>query len=63
MSAGTSISVTQNSSGTTINNTAPDQTVVLTAGTGISITGTYPNFTITNTAPSPFIAPAGFHWD
>lgn len=35
--------------GTTIANSAPDQTVVLTAGSGIGITGTYPNFTISNT--------------
>ena len=60
MSAGTSISVTQNSSGTTINNTAPDQTVVLTAGTGISTSGTYPNFTITNTAPGGGGGSSGF---
>ena len=30
--------------GTTIVNTAPDQTVTLTGGTSIQITGTYPNF-------------------
>ena len=47
LAAGTGIDVT----GTTITNTSPDQTVVLTSGTGISATGTYPNFTITNTAP------------
>lgn len=52
MTASTGISVTQNGTGTTITNTAPDQTVVLTAGTGISTSGTYPNFTITNTLPS-----------
>jgi hypothetical protein len=50
--AGTGISVSQSSSGSTITNTAPDQTVVLTGGTGISTSGTYPNFTITNTSPS-----------
>ena len=32
--------------GTTFNNTAPDQEVVLNAGSNVSITGTYPNFTI-----------------
>ena len=48
LTAGTGISIT----GTTIDNTAPDQTVGLTAGTGISVSGTYPNFTIDNTAPS-----------
>jgi hypothetical protein len=35
--------------GTTINNTAPDQTVVLTQGGATTITGTYPNFTISST--------------
>ena len=34
------------SSGTTVTNSAPDQTVVLTAGTGMSVTGTYPSFTL-----------------
>ena len=52
ITASTGISVSQNGTGTTVTNTAPDQTVVLTAGTGISTSGTYPNFTITNTAPS-----------
>lgn len=47
-SAGTGISITTG----VIDNTAPDQTVVLNNGTGISVTGTYPNFTITNTSPS-----------
>lgn len=45
---GTGISIV----GTTINNTAPDQTVTLTPGTDINITGTYPNFTINSTASS-----------
>jgi hypothetical protein len=49
---GTAIDVTGTYPNFTINNTAPDQTVVLTAGTGISTSGTYPNFTIANTAPS-----------
>lgn len=44
-SAGTSISLV----GTTFNNTAPDQTVVLTQGGATTITGTYPNFTISST--------------
>lgn len=48
LTAGTGISIT----GTTIDNTAPDQVVGLTAGTGISVSGTYPNFTIDNTSPS-----------
>lgn len=51
ITASTGISVSQNGTGTSITNTAPDQTVSLTAGTGISTSGTYPNFTITNTAP------------
>lgn len=33
----------------TLNNSAPDQTVVLNNGTAISVSGTYPNFTINNT--------------
>ncbi len=56
LTAGSGISVSggpiTTSGSITVNNTAPDQTVVLTSGTGISATGTYPNFTITNTAPS-----------
>ena len=44
-SAGTAISLV----GTTFNNTAPDQTVVLTQGGATTITGTYPNFTISST--------------
>jgi hypothetical protein len=47
LTAGSGISVI----GTTIANTAPDQTVSLTGGTGISTSGTYPSFTVTNTAP------------
>ena len=47
LAAGTGIDVT----GTTITNTAPDQTVSLTGGTGISTSGTYPDFTITNDSP------------
>lgn len=44
-SAGTAMSLV----GTTFNNTAPDQTVVLTQGGATTITGTYPNFTIMST--------------
>ena len=51
-SGGTGIGIV----GTTISNTAPDQTVSLTNGTGISATGTYPNFTITNTAPDQVVS-------
>jgi hypothetical protein len=36
-------------SGTTFNNVAPDQTVVLTQGGATTITGTYPYFTISST--------------
>ena len=42
LTAGSGISIV----GTTINNTAPDQTVTLTEGDNVTITGTYPNFTI-----------------
>jgi hypothetical protein len=52
LTAGTGISI----AGTTIANTAPDQTVALTAGTSITISGTYPNFTITNAAPDQTVA-------
>lgn len=52
---GASINVTNVTTGSphvvTIDNTAPDQTVVFTNGTGIEVTGTYPNFTVTNTLP------------
>jgi len=56
MTASTGISVSQNGTGTTITNSAPDQTVVLTAGTGISTSGTYPSFTVTNTAPDQVVS-------
>jgi len=59
ITASTGISVSQNGTGATITNTAPDQTVSLTAGTGISTSGTYPNFTITNTAPDQTVAITG----
>lgn len=55
LTAGSGISVT----GTTIANTAPDQTVTLTASTGISTSGTYPDFTITNTAPDQTVTITG----
>jgi len=45
LTAGTGISI----AGTTITNTAPDQTVALTAGSNVTITGSYPNFTIAAT--------------
>jgi hypothetical protein len=48
---GTGLSVTGTYPTFTLENTLPDQTVVLTPGTGIGITGTYPSFTIDNTAP------------
>lgn len=54
--SGTGISTSSTASGITINNTAPDQTVVLNSGTGISASGTYPNFTITNTAPDQTVS-------
>ena len=43
--AGTAMSLV----GTTFNNTAPDQTVVLTQSGATTVTGTYPNFTISST--------------
>ena len=52
LTASTGISVSQTSSGSTITNTAPDQTVSLTAGTGISVTNTSGAITIANTSPS-----------
>ena len=52
LTAGTGISVSggpiTGSGSITVNNTAPDQTVVLTGGTGITTSGTYPSFTVTN---------------
>jgi hypothetical protein len=38
-----------NVNGTTINNTSPDQTVVLTGTGATTVTGTYPNFSINST--------------
>ena len=44
-SGGTGITVT----GTTITNSAPDQTVSITGGGSTTVTGTYPNFTVSST--------------
>lgn len=43
--AGTGISI----SGSTITNTAPDQTVTLSGGGATSVSGSYPNFTVSST--------------
>ena len=64
LTAGTGISYSagttyNGSTAITINNSAPDQTVVLTGGTGISTSGTYPSFTITNTLPDQVVALTG----
>lgn len=48
VSASTGISVSQNGTGTTITNSAPDQTVSLTGSGTTTVTGTYPNFTISS---------------
>jgi len=45
---GTGISISGSTGNSTITNTAPDQTVVLTGAGGTTITGTYPSFTITS---------------
>jgi hypothetical protein len=45
--------------GTTIINTAPDQTVTISGGTGITTGGTYPNFTILNSAPDRTVTITG----
>ena len=44
--AGTGISISSATGNSTITNTAPDQTVVLTGSGGITITGTYPSFNV-----------------
>jgi len=49
ITASTGISVSQASTGATVTNTAPDQTVSLTGAGTTSISGTYPNFTISST--------------
>lgn len=54
-SAGSGIDI----SGSTISNTAPDQTVSLTGAGSTSISGTYPNFTITSTGSVPYVAGTG----
>lgn len=59
ITASTGISVSQNGTGTTVTNTAPDQTVSIASGTGISATGTYPAFTVTNTGVTSAVAGAG----
>jgi hypothetical protein len=50
------VSATTTDFGTTIINTAPDQTVTITGGTNIEVTGTYPNFGVnfTGTTGSNF---------
>ena len=45
---GIGISINGSTGNSTITNTAPDQTVVLTGAGGTSISGTYPSFTITS---------------
>lgn len=55
ISLGTGLSM----SGTTLSNSAPDQTVSISSGTGISASGTYPNFTVTNTAPDQTVSITG----
>jgi len=45
---GTGISISGSTGNSTITNTAPDQTVVLTGAGGTTISGTYPSFTITS---------------
>lgn len=42
----------------TVNNLAPDQTVILNSGTGILVTGTYPTFTIAATGSGGY-TPSG----
>lgn len=53
--AGAGINVT----GTTISNTAPDQTVVLNATGATTVTGTYPNFTINTPTAQAYSAGNG----
>ncbi len=47
--AGTGISISSATGDSTITNTAPDQTVVITGSGGATVTGTYPNFNIETT--------------
>jgi len=49
LTTGIGLSANTTTGNITIQNTSPDQTVVLNNGTGISVTGTYPNFTISST--------------
>ena len=46
-------------SGSTITNTAPDQTVAITGTGGTTVTGTYPNFTINSSTGSSYTAGTG----
>lgn len=59
VNAGSNISVTGTVDDPIINNTAPDQTVVLSGTGGVVITGTYPNFTIDTSAVSGDITGSG----
>ena len=47
--AGTGISISNATGNSTITNTAPDQTVVITGSGGATVTGVYPNFNIETT--------------
>ena len=47
--AGTGISISGATGNSTITNTAPDQTVVITGSGGATVTGVYPNFNIETT--------------
>ena len=47
--AGTGISINNATGNSTITNTAPDQTVVITGSGGATVTGVYPNFNIETT--------------
>jgi hypothetical protein len=53
------VSSTTNDYGTTIINTAPDQTVTISGGTGITTGGTYPNFTLVNSLPDRTVTITG----
>ena len=53
------VSASTNDYGTTIINTAPDQTVKISGGTGITTGGTYPNFTLVNSAPDQTVTITG----
>ena len=53
------VSASTTNYGTTIINTAPDQTVTISGGTGITTGGTYPNFTLVNSAPDRTVTITG----